>query len=476
MLFNNLHLQNPNKSNLNEGNFISKDITGIFDSDASGKLSSLTIDKLFEGLDIEKSEKMHDFISTNAPSIKNAMDYDNSDDTFAIEVIKQQMNYIANKIAEIEKEFDKYYNFIINAYKTTPEDQIEQTIAGFTSPEGFSSIIPVIEDLVREKKESGLDLDDPSKLEAFSALHRIKMSNLIDEISKTLEQSAHSFGIINLYKKIDAMPLEEIKSDYAVSSPDIYIAQAIDFEGMYKSDDPVARMSAFFEDALDFYPFIKQLKRNFNDNYTVITDGDLVGASIKQFVPKMDYYTFRPISELLNKVCGILVNRVYVNSPEEDNKNIFVPALQAIYVGLLAIVSTKLINFNIKVQTTITQKEKEKQESIAKSAEERVKRLHEVYKLLIEDGFFMPGSEIYGEGEFNMESEIIKNINQFLHYLNLLPETKVDSDSYDSSTTEAVRKFQEINKAEKIDGKIGPETKAIMEKTANFLADKYNIS
>ena len=93
----------------------------------------------------------------------------------------------------------------------------------------------------------------------------------------------------------------------------------------------------------------------------------------------------------------------------------------------------------------------------------------------MEQGFFTPGSGVYKEGGINMNNEIIKNINYFLYSLNLLPESKVDSESFDRATADAVIKFQTINKAQKIDGKIGSETKAIMDKTANFLANKYNI-
>ena len=40
---------------IDESNFISSDILGIFDSDARVKLSALTIEKLFEGLDIDNT-------------------------------------------------------------------------------------------------------------------------------------------------------------------------------------------------------------------------------------------------------------------------------------------------------------------------------------------------------------------------------------------------------------------------------------
>jgi hypothetical protein len=472
--FNNFQKFDSENQKLNEGNFISSDITGIIDTDAKAKLSSLTIDKLLEGLDLEKSDQMHRFIATNAPSLQEVMGLNIADDTFSIEIIKQQLNYIAEKITFVEKDFTKYYNYIISAYKTEADDKVQGAVAGFTSPEGFSSIIPEIEELVQEAKKSGIDFTSPKVLESFNTLHRIKIPNITSEISKVLEESAFTYGIVNLYKKIDAMDLEEIKSDSAISNPDIYIAQYLNLDELYKSEDPVARMGAFFEEVLNLYPYIKQLKRNFNDTYDVV-ESDLVEASIRQFIPTMDYSAFDQMSILLNKVCGLLVNRVYINSPFEDNKNIFVPALQAIYMGLLAIVSTKLINFNIKVQTTITQKEEEKKQILAKTAEDRVRNVYNSYKLLIEQGFFMSGSGVYKEGGLGMNPEIIKNLHYFLNSLKLLPDTKVDSDVYDRETADAVIKFQTINKAQKVDGKIGSETKAIMDKTANFLANKYNI-
>lgn len=464
----------PNNQKLNESNFLSDDLLGLVDSDAKSKLSALTIDKMFEGLDLEKSDQMHRFISANAPSIQEVMGLNNADDLFAYEIIKQQLNYIAEKISFVERDFRKYYDFIITAYKTSADEKVGSAVAGFTSPEGYSSIIPVVEELVKEAKNRGLDFKNPKVLEAFNTLHRVNISNVVNDISKILEESAYSFGIVNIYKKVDNMEIPELKADFSVSDPEIYITKILNLEEMYKSDDPITRMSAFFEEVLNIYPYTKQLKRNFGDKYDVI-EGALVEASIKQFLPNMDYSAFDQMSELLNNVCGKLVDRVYTSNPDTDNTNIFVPALQAIYVGLLAIVSTKLINFNIEVETTIIKKEEQKKQIAAKTAEDRVRNVYNSYKLLMEQGFFTPGSGVYKEGGINMNTEIIKNINYFLYSLNLLPESKVDSESFDRATADAVIKFQTINKAQKIDGKIGSETKAIMDKTANFLANKYNI-
>jgi hypothetical protein len=473
--FNNFQHSDSQDENLYEGNFISKDPSGIFDASASAKLSELTIDKLFEGLDLEKSDQMHRFISVNSPSVQDVMDINQTDDLFAFEIIKQQMNYISDKIRFVEKDLEKYYNFIISAYKNTSDDKLGSAIAGFTSPEGYSSIIPDIENLVKKAKESGVNFKDFRVLEAFNTLHRINISNLISEISLVLEESASTFGIVNIYKKIDKMDLMEIESDTANSIPETYVTKQLNFDVMYKSNDPIARMSAFFEEVLDVYPYVKILKRNFGDNYSIIEDGDLVKSSINQFLPKMDYSAFDLMKNLLNQVCGLLVNRVYISNPVEDSKNIFVPALQAIYIGLLTIISTKLINFNIEVDTTKVKKEEDKKAVLAKTALERSWNIYNSYKLLINQGFFIPGSGVYKEGGVNMNPEIIKNINYFLHSLNLLPESKVTSDVFDRVTTDAVIKFQANHKAQKVDGKIGSETKAIMDKIANTIGDKYNI-
>ena len=87
-------------------------------------------------------------------------------------------------------------------------------------------------------------------------------------------------------------------------------------------------------------------------------------------------------------------------------------------------------------------------------------------------GFFIAGSGVYKEGGVNMNTAIIKNINYFLHSLNLLPESKVDSDVFDRATSDAVIKLQTNHKAQKVDGKIGSETKAIMDKIANTIGEK----
>ena len=93
-----------NTFNMNEGKFISKDITGLFDKDAEVRLSSLTIEKLFEGLDIDNSDETHNYIISNMPSLKDVMGKNKSDDISAFELIRAQMLYIEQQIKTFDNE------------------------------------------------------------------------------------------------------------------------------------------------------------------------------------------------------------------------------------------------------------------------------------------------------------------------------------------------------------------------------------
>jgi hypothetical protein len=90
MLFKNFY-NNHDQYRLNEGNFISADPTGLIDKDAKFRLSELTIDKLFEGLDLKKSAELYTFIKSNIPSIAPIMDMQRADVTSAFELIRSQI-------------------------------------------------------------------------------------------------------------------------------------------------------------------------------------------------------------------------------------------------------------------------------------------------------------------------------------------------------------------------------------------------
>jgi|LakMenEpi03Aug12_release.lakeMendotaPanAssembly.Ray.scaffolds.fasta_scaffold272846_1 hypothetical protein len=461
---------------LNESNFISKDILGLVDSDASFKLSELKIDKLFEGLDFEKSQDLCNLIGNNSLSIKNTLVWDKSDTTFAIDILQDQLDYMREKIGDIEREFDKWYEYIIKAHERKEGAEKEKLLAQYTSPSSISSVIPNIERIVQDAKNSGTNFSNERLRQAFIDLHKINIDSILVNLMSDIEGSARNVGLKNLYKEIDSYNMETIESSSATTFPATYITKQLNYQEMYESNDPLSRMAAFFEQVLMLYPFGYYLKRNFSSNYSVITDSPLAISTLKQFVPNLDYSAFENISELLDTIAEVIVTRIYANSPEETNRNIFVPALQATWVGMLTIVALKLINYNVKIEDVIVQKEKEKEILIAKTKEERSRKAFDCFKLLSERGFFSAGSSIYKEGANNMDSESIKNINNFLHSLTFLPDSKVDSNVFDSETTKAVLKLQQINKAKLTDGIIGPETRSIIEKTAQMIAQKYNLS
>lgn len=476
MPFSNFLNSNNPYLKLNEANFISNDILGLADSDAKFKMSELTIDKLFEGLDLEKSQSLCNLIGNNALSIKDNLNIDNSNTTFAFSLISDQIKYMQEKVYEIEKEFEKYYNYIVSAHKYKEGKEKESLLAQYTSPESISSVIPKIEELVSSAKRSGIDFKNERIRQAFEDLHEIKINSILSKLMSELKDSADNVGLKKLYMQIDSYSMETIESDSASTIPKTYITKLLDYKDMYESNDPLDRMAAFFEQAIMLYPFGYYLKRNFSENYFTIENSDLISASLKQFVPTMDYNAFENMSQLLYNIADIIVSRIYANNPDETNKNVFIPALQATWVSMLTLIALKLVNYNIEVEDVIVQKEDEKKAMVAKTIEERAKMAFESFKSLSGKGFFSAGTSLYKEGGQGMDSENIKLINNLLVSLNLLPNTKTDSTSFDSETKGAIFKMQTINKAKMVDGIIGPETRTIIEKTAQGIANKYNLS
>lgn len=476
MPFSNFLNSNNPLFRLNEGNFISSDILGLVDSDARFKLSELTLDKLFEGLDLEKSQSLCNLIGNNSLSIKNSLDISRFSSTVALQLIKEQIEYMQIEISEIEKEFDKWYDYVIRAHKQKEGKEKEALLAKYTSPESISSVIPKIERVVEEAKSQGVDFSDDKVREAFNTLHSISIGSILSKLDKDIEDSAKTIGLKPLYREIDSYSMETIESDSASTVARTYITKQLDFKEMYESNDPLQRLAAFFEQALMLYPFGYYLKRNFEENYDVITDSPLGIATLKQFVPTIDVMAFESMSGLLDTIAEILVTRVYVSNPDEINKNIFVPALQATWVAMLTLIAMKLINYNVEIKDVLVQKEIEKKIQIAKTQEERSKKIFDSYKNLSDRGFFSSGTSLYKEGGRTMDALNIQHINNILHSLKLVSDAKVDSSVFDSETKNGVMKFQEINRARLVDGIIGSETRNLLLRTAKGIADKYKLS
>ena len=94
---------------IDESNFISSDMLGIFDSDARVKLSALTIEKLFEGLDIDNTNEMHDFITSFAPSLSKVMGVHSSESNYAFDILKAQLMYMQTILQDVENDIDYFY-------------------------------------------------------------------------------------------------------------------------------------------------------------------------------------------------------------------------------------------------------------------------------------------------------------------------------------------------------------------------------
>jgi hypothetical protein len=463
--------------NLNEGNFISKDITGIFDSDADFRLSTLKIDKLFEGLDIDNSNEIHNLMISSMPSLKDVLGKNKSDDTSAFELIRGQILYMEQRIREFDNELSEAFNNVIKAtkYAKNPE-MAKEKIAKISNPEGIGSIIPRVDTTVMNAKKTGYKFDDPALRTAFDSLYNLNVFDVIQKVLNSLEESAKNVGIKGIYAKIDSYDLKTIEAEDANLSPKLLTTnKKLDTAGLIKSYDVYDRLAGFYEEVLALYPFGRNMKSNYGENFEVIFKGPLGVRSLKQFVPNIDFAVFEPIESLLDEISSILINRVYADSPQETVKNIFTPSLQMMYVGLISLLAMKLINYNISAEKQMIAKGEEVKKEIFDSKKARVIGMRENLNNLNKLNFFV-SSLVYRVGARGMDPNCIKEINNFLVNLGALPQTSKDSTSFDEKTEMAIKRMQKNSNAKKVDGAVGPETKAIMNIVAKHYINKYQIA
>ena len=481
MLFKNFYNDHDN-FRLNEGNFISSDWTGLFDTDAEFRLAKLTIDKLFEGLDLEKSEQLHSFIKSNMPNLAPNLGKDKASITSAFELIRSQVSYMDTRLLFIQKELQAGFDAVIAATKTSYAER-SKAISAITSPSGVTSVIPKIEEAVKNfMKSSKMDFKSESLKQSFISLYNLDISNIIKQTLISLEQSSATVGLKALYTKVDEMDLEKIEADTATSYAKLLVASTLEPSELIKSTDIYDRLAGFYEMVLTMYPYGQQLTNKFGKNYTSINIvGGKVGPdaimSMKQFMPFIDTGIFEPMSELLNEVSSILLKRVFIQSPDEDLKNIFTPSLQVMYMCMLSIVSLKLINLNLEVETLVAQKEVEIKKTKAEQEynidRNRAMATYEIASKLESLGFFTTDKLVYKVGSRKMNPETVKLINNLLIYTNSVPKSKLNSEIYDNITEQGVKDFQTKAVARLVDGKVGKETKSLIKMYTDGLKSKF---
>ncbi len=308
---------------------------------------------------------------------------------------------------------------------------------------------------------------------AFNALNRINTGKIVSDVSNSLMESGSSINLVSAYKRIDAMEIESLDAENAISNPVIYAGKPFSTDEMLKSNDPVARLAAFYEIIISAYPFGRKMASNFGTDYSNIGSG-IATAALKQFVPSIDSSAFSKVGTLLDDICTTLVNRVVELSPEEDAKNIIVPSLQAMLVGMVAIVAMKLINYNLSVDAVLAKKTEDVKTSSAQSQKERAMNLKNAYDTLDQTGFFDDGA-IYWAKSGKMKPDHIKNVNYFFNSLGLLSDDAIGNETFSEQLTLAIEKFQRQSKLAQVDGKIGPKTRAAMEATAKYISQKYDV-
>lgn len=483
MLFSNLNNKTKNGTRLFEGNFISKDFTTIFDKDADYKLFNLTVDKLFEGLDLEKSDDVHNNIISAIPSLKDVMGLDKADNSTAFKLIESQIAYIQKRILETEEEISKINTQILaDANKSKTPEEVRKAILSISGPDNISSIYPKISEIFLNASK-GVDFKTEEKLnilrKTLTSLSSLKMIDLIKGATESLTNDAKGQSLKSVYEEIDAMELKEVEEDYVSITPKNFISSPFKFSDLIKSTDVYDRLAGFFEYVITSkFSFGKKIVIEFGKDYQKINrigDGKVdfpANPSIALFKDNRDYLTDNEMySQFLTEVSSIIINRV-VN--ENDIKNIFIPSLQVMYASLLSILSFRLINFNINVEDVVSLKTQEAEKNKkTQETSDKIKRFENLLKAsadLDEEDFFTSREIIRVGSRINPYVAIA--LNNFFVYLGLLPASKANNSSYDELTKEAVKIFQnKINTdhGQKllVDGIIGSQTRNAMKNVSN---------
>lgn len=481
MLFKNFY-NNHDQLRLNEGNFISSDFLGLFDSDAKFRLKELTIDKLFEGLDIEKSQELHNIIKSNIPSTASVMGLSDASKNSAFDLVKSQVSYIDSKIINVEKELKAGFDLVLSATQTSYKDRAKK-ISEITNPSGISSVIPKIDEAVKNfMKSTTIDFKSESLKQSFISLYKLDISNIISQTLTSLEQSASTVGLKGLYTIIDGIDLQEIEDTTAQINPKILISSQLDLIELIKSNDIYDRLGSFYEMVMNMFPYGQQLTTKFGKDYSSInlTSG-IVGPdaimAMKQFIPSIDSSIFEPMSELLNEVSSILVKRVFVQSPDEDLKYIFTPSLQVMYMCMISLVSLKLIDLNLQVEALVTKTETEIKKGEAEkefnTKRNRAMAISGIVDKLDQLGFMTTDRLVYKVGSNKMNPEAVKLLNNLLVYLKDLPKSKINSEVFDTITEQGVKNFQTKANATLVDGKVGRETKSKIKEIGDLSKEKF---
>lgn len=473
MLFKNFNDPNLDYS-INEGNFISSDITTIFDTDAGFRLSELTIDKLFEGLDIEKSEAMHNFIKTQIPSLESVMGKSKSSGTMAFEIIRNQIRYMETQIMSFERDLSEGFAEVKRAMETQGITGSVKKVSKITSPSGIASVIPNIDKVVKEaKKENYADFSSPSLRESFLSLYNINILDKIKQSIESLEGSSNSVGLKGLYTVIDNIDLQKIESDSADAAfPQLLIGAIYDNNKMIESTSVYNRFASFFEQVITKFPFGATLQEKFGKNYSNMKSDGYVyvpsAISTLQLFNRnsnLDISAFQPLAELLDNVSYILIKRVF---SEEHKRNIFTPALQVMFLCMIVHLALKLINLNIEVEVAGIKKEEAiKKDALLKEKQKKIEKRQKFVAMADELEslqFFNPSGVVYRLGSTRMSTQVIRLVNNLLVNMGYLQENKIDDMNYDQTTADAVLQFQTEENLRLKDGKIGKETKGALTK------------
>ena len=229
------------------------------------------------------------------------------------------------------------------------------------------------------------------------------------------------------------------------------------------------------------YEYGIDVRKIFGANYTQnFDDSEVLPIGVlRKFVKTIDISVFEPMKELLYDVAVTLIGRAYAQNPDEDDKNIFVPSLQFMYISMLSLLAFKLINYNLQIQTASIKREErikaEQQAVVVGDKKMRATKLFDTYKQLNALNFFKKGGLVYKKESNRMLPEIVKLINNFFVYSGVLDKSKLDSPTFDDMTYQAVLKFQTEGNLYYKDGKIGNETRGFMKIYSEDLATAHSL-
>lgn len=415
---------------------------GVFEKSAKDYLKDLTIYNLLRGLEIKTNETSYTNIGKMIPSCTSLFNESTAETTFASAIVVEQLRYIQKTL-----------------------NKKEQSLSANS-------------EIIKSIKESGIDLSkiksNPKIVESIK-----NSSTIINEFIQALSEAVNqnSTGLkTSVYSVIDNMDLETLKPEsFASSEKKLWLEEEVDPMKAVVTESPIQRISIMLEMALKAMKIkgisFLQYQKNASQFLSMILTPMSESTNVE--IPKEVISELQPIiDEIYPKLFSDMID-----SASQKWDNVTIPSLQSLFLALSSFLTLKVIVGNIESVEKLAASETE-----AKKKTEITENTKKKFEAILVAGNELKGSDFFNNKKVfyetkkftKSEEDMIILLKKFFASMGLIkniPDSYFQKPSFDKDVLgEAVKVFQKSVKIRGValpaDGKIGPNTRAVM---ANFI-------